>query len=514
MKKLKMAILTLCCVFLLCGCGSVNNLMESIQANNSDEAKRIYSEEIASDTNKIKEMEAAIQKYLNQQYTLLNEGKILPDDIWATVNTVHALPFAYNSDTEYLLSHVLSLADSKERYTEALQALNDQDFLRAYQLLEAVIPEDSNYEIAATRRAEVLNSSMEALSQLVEQNISEDKFQDALGLVDDEISQWGSNSFLDNLRKTLLEKWEVSCIAEASELCQEGHYSEAIDKLRDYCLASDNDDPSETLLNAAQEIMDKWETGCIAEASTLCQEGHYSEAIDKLQDYCLESGNHDPSEAYLNTAQEIVNKWELAVKAEAAEAFGTDKDYGAAIQVLQRSGLDTDAITEEIERYNLYAPVSLTDMEPIEQTFYLRNSGSWFDGRDVNGNKYSIENVLFSAGNISMDYSANTSFVTYYLGAEYTTFRAKLFRPYCSLSASEEDFVCEPSVKIYGDGALLYKSPRISLDSYEDFDILIDVTGVRKLKIEIMGMYAQKNGYGISTGYYPLVCMTNAVIQR
>ena len=50
--------------------------------------------------------------------------------------------------------------------------------------------------------------------------------------------------------------------------------------------------------------------------------------------------------------------------------------------------------------------------------------------------------------------------------------------------------------------------------SYEDFDILIDVTGVRKLKIEIMGMYAQKNGYGISTGYYPLVCMTNAVIQR
>lgn len=513
MKKLKMAILTLCCVFLLCGCGSVNNLMESIQANNSDEARRIYSEEIASDTNKIKEMEAAIQKYLNQQYTLLNEGKILPDDIWATVNTVHALPFAYNSDTEYLLSHVLSLADSKERYTEALQALNDQDFLRAYQLLEAVIPEDSNYEIAATRRAEVLNSSMEALSQLVEQNISENKFQDALGLVDDEIFQWGSNSFLDNLRKTLLEKWEVSCIAEAAELRQEGHYSEAIDKLRDFCLASDNDDPSETLLNAAQEIMDKWEASYIAEASELCQESHYSEAIDKLQDYCLESGNDDPSEAYLNTAQEIVSKWELAVKAEAAEAFGADKDYGAAIQVLQRSGLDTDAITEEIERYNLYTPVSLTDMEPIEQGRYLMIGGFQFDGRDVNGNKYPTENVLYSACSYYLlNCSANDSFITYYLGAEYTTFRAKLFRPYCSLSASEEDFVCEPSVKIYGDGALLYTSPRISLDTYEDFDVQIDVTGVRKLKIEIIGMFAAR-GFSIH-GDYPLVCMTNAVIQR
>lgn len=513
MKKLKMAILTLCCVFLLCGCGSVNNLMESIQANNSDEARRIYSEEIASDTNKIKEMEAAIQKYLNQQYTLLNEGKILPDDIWATVNTVHALPFAYNSDTEYLLSHVLSLADSKERYTEALQALNDQDFHRAYQLLEAVIPEDSNYEIAATRRAEVLNSSMEAVSQLVEQNISENKFQDALGLVDDEISQWGSNSFLDNLRKTLLEKWEVSCIAEASELCQEGQYSEAIGKLRDYYWASGNDNPSKAYLNTAQEIVNKWEASYIAEASELCQEGHYSEAIDKLQDYCLESGNDDPSEAYLNTAQEIVSKWELAVKAEAAAAFGTDKDYGAAIQVLQRSGLNTDAITEEIERYNLYTPVSLTDMEPIEQGRYLR-IGRWgFDGRDVNGNEYPMEKNLYPQGTSSWDYSANTSFVTYYLGAEYTTFRAKLFRPYCSLSASEEDCVCEPSVKIYGDGALLYTSPRISLDTYEDFDIQIDVTGVRKLKIEIMGMYAQGIDFGL-TLYDPLVCMTNAVIQR
>lgn len=38
MKKLKMAILSLCCVFLLYGCGSVNNLMESIQANNSEKA--------------------------------------------------------------------------------------------------------------------------------------------------------------------------------------------------------------------------------------------------------------------------------------------------------------------------------------------------------------------------------------------------------------------------------------------------------------------------------------------
>ena len=513
MKKLKMAILTLCCVFLLCGCGSVNNLMESIQANNSDEAKRIYSEEIASDTNKIKEMEAAIQKYLNQQYTLLNEGKILPDDIWATVNTVHALPFAYNSDTEYLLSHVLSLADSKERYTEALQALNDQDFHRAYQLLEAVIPEDSNYEIAATRRAEVLNSSMEAVSQLVEQNISENKFQDALGLVDDEISQWGSNSFLDNLRKTLLEKWEVSCIAEASELCQEGQYSEAIGKLRDYYWASGNDNPSKAYLNTAQEIVNKWEASYIAEASELCQEGHYSEAIDKLQDYCLESGNDDPSEAYLNTAQEIVNKWELAVKAEAAEAFGTDKDYGAAIQVLQRSGLDTDAITEEIERYNLYTPVSLTDMEPIEQGRYLTIGGFGFDGRDVNGNKYPTENVLYSASSIYVpNYSASDSFITYYLGAEYTTFRAKLFRPYCSLSASEEDCLCEPSVKIYGDGALLYTSPRISLDTYEDFNIQVDVTGVRKLKIEIMGMY-EGDGYSFRCDY-PLVCMTNAVIQR
>lgn len=462
MKKLKMAILSLCCVFLLYGCGSVNNLVESIQANNSEKAQRIYYEEISGDAKKIKETEAAIQKYLSQQYTLLNEGKILPDDIWVTVNTVHALPFAYNSDTEYLLSQVSSLADSKERYTEALQALNDRDFLRAYQLFEAVIPEDSNYEIAIARRAEVLNSSMETLSQLVEQNISENKFQDALGLVDDEIFQWGSNSFLDNLRNTLLEKWEASCIAEASELCQEGYYSEANDKLRDYYWASGNDNPSET---------------------------------------------------YLNTAREIVSKWELAVKAEAAEAFGTDKDYGAAIQVLQRSGLDTDAITEEIERYNLYTPVSLTDMKPIEQESYLQ-IGAWeyFDGRDVNGNKYPIESVLYSAGGVYLhNYSANNSFVTYYLGAEYATFHAKLFRPYCSLSASDEDCLCEPSVKIYGDGALLYKSSRISLDTYEDFDIQVDVTGVRKLKIEIIGIY---KGSGQFAPYYPLVCMTNAVIQR
>lgn len=223
-----------------------------------------------------------------------------------------------------------------------------------------------------------------------------------------------------------------------------------------------------------------------------------------------------PTQADIQREAEESEVDATTVFAQAEAAFGRNHDYQTAIQILQRSGLTGEAVDREIQKYQEYAPVLLKSFQPTKTSDYMyvgaANEG---DYTDVNGNVYDRETVIRPRSRTSNDIaeSEQDSYVTYYLYGDYRNFDATLYRTYSSLSTIDEDWTQGTVAKIYGDDVLLYEGPQITRDTYEEFTIHIDVTGVRELKIVLLGVGRKEDSFALYS-YYPLMAIANATIQK
>ena len=111
-----------------------------------------------------------------------------------------------------------------------------------------------------------------------------------------------------------------------------------------------------------------WQESNIEEAEQLRQAGQYSEAKDKAIEYCLAFGLDEYPDAVSTELQLINAEWLNSVAQEAAAAFGANKDYQAAIRVLQASGLQGDDVDALIEQYQGYAPIPLKTLTPTKSS--------------------------------------------------------------------------------------------------------------------------------------------------
>lgn len=223
-----------------------------------------------------------------------------------------------------------------------------------------------------------------------------------------------------------------------------------------------------------------------------------------------------PTQADIQREAEESEVDATTVFAQAEAAFGRNHDYQTAIQILQRSGLTGEAVDREIQKYQEYAPVLLKSFQPTKTSDYMyvgaANEG---DYTDVNGNVYDRETVIRPRSRTSNDIakSEQDSYVTYYLYGDYRNFDATLYRTYSSLSTIDEDWAQGTVAKIYGDDVLLYEGPQITRDTYEEYTIHIDVTGVRELKIVLLGVGRKEDSFALYS-YYPLMAIANATIQK
>lgn len=461
MKKRILAFALTCCLCALCGCSSVNRAMKQIEKGNTAEANRIISEKITGDMEKELELEDAIQTYLEKLYSDLNKGSVSAADAWTAIGTVDTLSTGYSAYTQNLLEGVSTLVQSKLEYKKALDAIARGNYMEAYQLLGKIVMEDSYYNDALSRKNEIVNDCMRSINEEIESATSSGDFPKAIGLIDEAISVWGNNEFLYGIREYTLSQWQERNIVEARQLCQEGKFAEAQTK--------------------------------IMEAHAASGEAYIPEAI---------------------TAENarITEAWTENALKEAELAFGFDKDYQAAIQVLQSCGLANGRIDQEIQKYQDYAPKLLTDMKPTKKSSYILLYNVRGENTDVNGNKYPDRGIIYPTDSYGATDVAKTEVdgsITYYLGAEYSELRATLYRPYTSLSIENDKWNTGTVVKIYGDDVLLYEGPCITQSTYEEYDVYANVTGVRELRIVMLG--CAKLGY---MSYSPMVCLGNLEIQK
>lgn len=241
--------------------------------------------------------------------------------------------------------------------------------------------------------------------------------------------------------------------------------------------------------------------------------GDYQSAYEKVNAAIAQYGMNDE---FVRLQEEIHTQWTAAVFAEAQNAFGDDYDYESAIQVIQKSGVTGEDVDAEIAKYQEYAPVLLTELTPTKESDYMY-VGAAIEGdyTDVNGNIYDHRTIIRPRSRTSNDIakSESDSYVTYYLYGMYRNFDAVLFRTYSSLSTLDEDWEQGTVAKIYGDDVLLYEGPSITQDTYEQYSIHLNVTGVRELKIVLMGVGRFGESYALYH-YYPLLAIANATIQK
>lgn len=463
MKKRLLSVGLACCLLLLSGCSGVSVVMKSVKDGDADEANRLFREKIAGNSDKEFDLEDSLQAYIENLYEDLNSGKVSAADAQATLTTIYTLEMSHSSYTQKILSKLDALTQSKRSYDDAMDAIAAENYLAAYQFLENVIAADTNYETARTKQAEIINDGMRSLNREIDDAMAKKDFQKAIDLVNDAIELWGNNEFLAGMLDYIPEQWMQSSIDQTEQLRQEERYAEAREK-------------------AVEGF----------EASGL--EAYPDEVTAELQ--------------------KIDTEWLDSVAKKAENAFGSNKDYEAAIRVLQGSGLYGDNVDALIAQYQTYAPILLKEFTPTRESDYMRvGAPNQEDHTDVNGNVYDKAAVIRPRNRTIVDVaqSESDSYIVYYLFGEYCSFDAILYRTYASLSIPDEEWPQWTTAKIYGDDVLLYEGPQITPKTYEQYNIHIDITGVRELKIVLLGVAAEDGMYSTK---YPLLAIADATIQK
>ena len=458
MKKKILSLVLACCLFLLSGCGSVGSVMKNIKAGNVDEANQLYLEKIAGNSEKEFDLEDALQTYIEGLYDDLNSGKVSSSEAQAFSSTVYSMDMDSSSYTRKILSKLNDLILSKQAYEDAMDAVAGEDYLTAYMLLQNVIKEDSNYETASSKMTEIVNDGMRSLKQEIDDTVAAKEFQKAIDLVNEAISLWGKTDFLIDMSVSLPTQWQESNIADAEALRQQGRYAEALEIAAEAYNAS-----------GAMEI---------------------------------------PPAVYEEFSK-ITDAWTEVIFAQAAEAFGSDRDYEAAIRVLQTCGLTDMRIDDEIARYQDYAPKNLLDMKYTRKGSDILLAYTADSLKDVNGHNYPKDGAIVPYDSGYGNSKVEDSYIVYYLGGEYKDLTATLYRPYASLSVLENGWDYGTVAKIYGDGVLLYEGPQITPGTYQEYDISVDVTGVRELKFILFGCGAESSSYRV-----PELGISNITIRK
>lgn len=265
--------------------------------------------------------------------------------------------------------------------------------------------------------------------------------------------------------------YKAEVLAAAENYAQASDYTSARSALS---VAENYIGSDEDLANKISEINEREVT---AKVLTYVDAGNYKDAILCLnENSAVVSGSAD-LQTKLSTYTE---KYREVVLADAVDAYRA-KGYESAVSVLTDAlkMLKNDAIlTKEKEKYAGLAPVSLLDIRLFYDGHEEEYGATRYDGvslEDKLGNTYTNAILyLWDGGDGCED--------VYLVNGGYTRFTATLFVPSQRESGYDDDGYYDLDLRIYGDGKLLYTSPRMDSRRYP-VNIEINISDVEQLSI-------------------------------
>lgn len=253
---------------------------------------------------------------------------------------------------------------------------------------------------------------------------------------------------------------------------------------------STNESPQQTQVqnNTVNQQKDDEISKVYAQALRLKENKDYSAAIEYINSNLDTVGNNKEIMSVLSACensyrQDVVSAAMAAYKSAGYEAALAEIDAGLAILP------DDTTLLSEQAAYNECKPISLFSLTPY--TYSETKPAHYKNMKDTLGNNYADAWQGFGKE------SDGGSSVTYDIGKRYNTLTGTII--------VREDDKGEPdaaSIRIYGDGVLLYEKTNITSDT-KPIPIQLDVTNVTDLKIELnCGGGNWMSGYHV----YAVIC--------
>ena len=446
-------------------------VLSEVKNGNYVKALDIYANSVSGNSREEVVVQTLLDNYLKDNWQAYYDGTLPESEMKIVLTTLQKINDRYYilNDLSDYQTYFAEISLSRANYEKGEKLAEEGKYMEAAEAFEQVDPVDSvNYVSAQEKAQEVRikykNDIMDKARALVEDK----KYSDAFNLVLDAQFMYFYND--PEMTDYLLEINTLLVAEDMQKAFDAKNYVEVINRY-EHALTAD------------------WGINPTA----------------------------DMTEQYTNSVSTFMNQ----VTKDAKTAFGSSKDYEAAIAVVRKA--ITEARSNEglltklealVAEYQTYIPVKLSSIK------HTQNDGLSMDWKekdnytDVNGKEYDLTNILATKNYDSDSDGTNEAYNyrIYNLNFEYSLFTGTVFRPYGSLKHSDWKSK-QGIVRIYGDDVLLKEFGPLTKDSYDTYDFQIDVSGVRNLKIVILGCLF----YKYSTEYeneHPLVAIGNPMLQK
>lgn len=447
-------------LFTFTACTSpVVGVIEALDAGNYQEAAELYDKRVDGKEGSEQDVAEELHQRIQANFDAFNREHLSYDAATQVLDGIRQCSILPDEEIWEAMDALDALVASKAAFHAGEEFMAEGDYEAAIAQYKAVIGADTFYDQAWAQRKAARACLADAALQRAEALASEHDYDKALHVLEQNADIFDDTDCLEEKQDALLESWKAYILAEAKALVQANDYASAID-----CLE-----------NAPDRLS----------ISPGLAEGYRSQWIE----YAI---------------------------AQAAEVFAADKDYEGAIRLLQGTGIIDARIDAEIDKYQAYIPILLTDLEYVQKGWALEIGAA--EGAelevDLNNNTYDRQTVMYCETSYHYgDVTEEDSYVVYYLNAEYAQLTGYLYRPYQSLG-STSDWTKPGAIRIYGDKILLYETTAFTKDCYDILQIDVDVTGVRELRIEITGLWTNPKGVLTGEHRYSKACAAEMALHK
>lgn len=509
-------ILIMSMITALTGCSKpIDKFEKAIKKGDSSAAIEIYEDKIDGERDEEKEAIAFMKKYLSEALSDYSSGKISEKEFesrYKTIEKVNKKTKGINNLDETTWKY-LSIKQSKADYVAGCDALNAEEYLKAYAEFSVVISDDTeHYKDAKSKISESKEKAEEKTISEAQDYATSGNYEDAITVIDNTIYVIGETSKLKDKRNEVKDSWETSVVDKAQNLANEGKYEDAYQIL----------DEAMSTLGRTDKLEDTYSGIKTQEYESAIKTAYDSKNYISVFSVYKDAQNSpwanitDSMTNYYNTS---ITEYLYDVDTRAEAAFGENKDYEAALNVIKDAIYETDPfgifeITDHLidksSYYEKYIPVKLSQDDAYSLNSYCRINGSYTSTlcKDGFGNTYDSDYVFTVTDSAWEDKPAQAKF---YLAGEYNVMTGTVYVPYESIDPYGYGVDGDRYVRIYGDDVLLYEVTKTDLrGTAEPLQFSVDISGCSFVTIEIDGGWYK----GDFTGRIPYYCVTNVCVSK
>ena len=359
--------------------------------------------------------------------------------------------------------------ESAKTYDEAIVSLKNEDYEEAVYLFDTIDDSWSDYDKVPEKRAAAVK---ELIKNKKNECLESNDYESLIKCINEYAVD--PDAEIEQIYDEAISAYKSEVFAKADKAVSEGNYSEAVSYL-EYAF-----DITGLDTEIEQKITQVRKKSILSEVEKYRKKEEYDKAIDYINENIESVDNDADVLAKLNDCKDKYRKQII----ERAKTANTKKGYQAAVNIV-KEGLkvlpDDKELLAQKKKYEALAPVSLLSIEVFESD-YKGSKGHKRVGETLE-DKYGkiYENC------IEYSFGYKDSRDKYLLDKNFNKFKGTIFVPKHRKSSYDGWDHKDPfHFYIYGDGKLLYKSPKMKSE-HKPVNFDVDVSGVELLAINWHG---------------------------